>query len=601
MAYAALITGIAYLTAAVGEQLLWIWRAPRRVAWLSALVVAVTVPLVIPLWRGTTPPAPIAALSPAPLSRRLTVPHSREVFPVREISKSESQHRVASFARGVLLRAESEALTIWLAASALLLLAAVISYARLDRQSAAWPEADIDGTRVVVSPGSGPAVFGFWRQRIVIPSWALSLDARARMLMLRHEREHLRAHDPRWLLVALIAGLLFPWNAALWLIVRRLRLAIELDCDQRVLREDADAQAYGSLLLAVTARRNGEMAFAVALAERSSILERRIRAMTAVTPRRRLLVSIPLLFAVASLTVAAAGTPIPRPPSLGLHGFAATAAVVIPTNATVAQGTNNRVPAPDAARAARRLPPLASPESLPRISVTWENASIKDVLEAFARFTHRSITSAPTVDVPITASIVDQPWLQALQQIMTRHGLRLEVKPDSSIYISPRESDPRPRESSRSAQMSRMVSGTVADAQTGRPITNARINVAGVQLAGEPNETWSTDRGHFALRVPDGEVWLDASARGYELARVTLAGTDNIAVFRGRRTGECLPDTEYSADSARVPEARRQIVPIYSAVFVRQGVPLTRPDSGRPELLCETKGHRAGAVQIKIF
>jgi len=231
--------------------------------------------------------------------------------------------------------------------------------------------------------------------------------------------------------------------------------------------------------------------------------------MTAVTPRRPLLISIPLLLAVALLTAAAARTPTVQPPSLERHA------------------------------AARTLPRLASPESLPVISVTWDNAPLEDVIAAFAKFAHRQITAAPGVGGLVTATVIKQPWRQALESIMARQGLRVDFRPDSSVYISPlHEAEPRPRQGDRRAQLSRGVSGTVEDAQTGAPISNAHINVAGVQLIGAPNEAWTDDRGRFSLRVTDGEVWLDASASCYEFQRVTLAPTDSVANFHGHKTGQ---------------------------------------------------------------
>jgi TonB family protein len=62
--------------------------------------------------------------------------------------------------------------------------------------------------------------------------------------------------------------------------VRRLREAIELDCDARVLRRAPDARQYGALLLEV-GRRRAAPVLGVALAEPVSLLERRIRQITA--------------------------------------------------------------------------------------------------------------------------------------------------------------------------------------------------------------------------------------------------------------------------------------------------------------------------------
>src|SRR5204863_98929 len=214
-AYAVVITGFAYLAAATTEQLLWIWRAPRRVAWLTALVVGVAAPIAIPVWHGASHSSPIAAPPASTLvPERLTIVPSRDLIPLRGIMAAEPARLVtASTARHWGLVAESALPAIWLGVSGLLLLFGAMSYARLERESAAWPDVSIDGTRVVISPNCGPAVFGILRQRVVIPSWALSLDARARGLMLHHEREHLRARDPQCLLVAMLTVLLFPWNA----------------------------------------------------------------------------------------------------------------------------------------------------------------------------------------------------------------------------------------------------------------------------------------------------------------------------------------------------------------------------------------------------
>jgi len=54
------------------------------------------------------------------------------------------------------------------------------------------------------------------------------MDADERTMMLRHEEEHLRAGDPRLVLFGALALVAVPWNAALWLMVHRMRLAIEV-------------------------------------------------------------------------------------------------------------------------------------------------------------------------------------------------------------------------------------------------------------------------------------------------------------------------------------------------------------------------------------
>src|SRR2546422_838633 len=150
-----------------------------------------------------------------------------------------------------------------------------------------WRNATVDGRAVLVSDNVGPAVAGLWRPRVVLPEWALRLGDRERRLMLAHEDEHIRARDP-WLLAAAAVTLFFtPWNPVVWWQVRRLRLAVEMDCDSRVLARDGDAPAYGALLLRVGQRRARLPLGAPALGEPVSFLGRRIRRMATSLPRWR--------------------------------------------------------------------------------------------------------------------------------------------------------------------------------------------------------------------------------------------------------------------------------------------------------------------------
>jgi len=73
---------------------------------------------------------------------------------------------------------------------------------------------------------------------------------------------------------------LMPWNVALWIQARRLRLAIEMDCDARVLRVHPSPERYGMLILTIAQRRSlAPVQFAPMLSEPKTNLERRILAM----------------------------------------------------------------------------------------------------------------------------------------------------------------------------------------------------------------------------------------------------------------------------------------------------------------------------------
>jgi hypothetical protein len=183
----------------------------------------------------------------------------------------------------------------WLVSTATLLalLAAgcVVTWLRRRR----WTPHDVDGVGVLVSDDLGPAVVGFLRGTIVLPAWALSADARDRSMMLRHEQEHLAAGDPRLLLLAALAVALMPWNVAIWYVARRIRLAIEVDCDRRVMRAgDMDLRSYAELLIQVGARRKLP-AHAVGFSVGRPFLEHRIDRLTddrRVGTRRRAAVAV---------------------------------------------------------------------------------------------------------------------------------------------------------------------------------------------------------------------------------------------------------------------------------------------------------------------
>jgi len=67
-----------------------------------------------------------------------------------------------------------------------------------------------------------------------------------------------------------------PWNLPLWWQLRRLRFAVEIDCDARVLRRGYDVSRYGETLIAVGERQSATIAMVAAMSEPRSLLEQRI-------------------------------------------------------------------------------------------------------------------------------------------------------------------------------------------------------------------------------------------------------------------------------------------------------------------------------------
>jgi len=70
-----------------------------------------------------------------------------------------------------------------------------------------------------------------------------------------------------------------PWNLPLWWQLRRLRRAIEVDCDARVLNAGHDVNRYGETLLEVGQRHSAFLGSVAAMSESKSFLEQRIRIM----------------------------------------------------------------------------------------------------------------------------------------------------------------------------------------------------------------------------------------------------------------------------------------------------------------------------------
>jgi hypothetical protein len=137
-------------------------------------------------------------------------------------------------------------------------------------------------------------------------------------MVISHEQQHMRAQDIRVLGGALLMAVLLPWNLPLWWQLRRLRFAMEVDCDARVLRGGQLPSPYSAVLLRVATRLVPLHAAAAGLSESGSSLEKRIRIMH--TPRRgrwRLLAAFFTSCSVASIVAAAnvASPPVIAPTS----------------------------------------------------------------------------------------------------------------------------------------------------------------------------------------------------------------------------------------------------------------------------------------------
>lgn len=174
----------------------------------------------------------------------------------------------------------------WVVLTTILAARLVRALGTLRHQREAWRHDQVSGVRVRLSSDVGPAVVGLGAMEIVLPEWVLALDHPLLAMVLRHEEEHRRARDPLLLFAAAWLVALIPWNPALWWCARRLRLAVELDCDARVLALHERPERYGLLLMMMAQRGSARTTgFAPALTNPTSNLERRIIAMRRSIPR----------------------------------------------------------------------------------------------------------------------------------------------------------------------------------------------------------------------------------------------------------------------------------------------------------------------------
>jgi beta-lactamase regulating signal transducer with metallopeptidase domain len=229
--------------------------------------------------------------------------------------------RVADIERGILLEpirrsiaflqsrlpesAGNYLIALWLIATASLVLLMIVVYLRFKRERRQWPVATLCGVDVRIAPDIGPAVIGVVRPDIVVPRWLLVRTEDEQRLVVAHETEHMRARDPMLLALGCAVAAILPWNPAAWWMLSRLRLAVELDCDARVLSAGVAPRKYGDLLIDLAEHRSGFRVSIAALADDSSHLEQRLIAMKPDFPKyaRTRAVVISAL-AVASLLVA---------------------------------------------------------------------------------------------------------------------------------------------------------------------------------------------------------------------------------------------------------------------------------------------------------
>ncbi len=136
----------------------------------------------------------------------------------------------------------------WFVLSSGMLMLLVLRSVWLLSHQRRWQKTSLLGTPVYLSGGIGPCVAGLLRPRIVMPVWLQLIPPRQQALLLAHAQCRLAARDPQLLALAYALIVLMPWNLPLWWQVHRLRFAIEVDCDARMLAHGHALRDYAIVL-----------------------------------------------------------------------------------------------------------------------------------------------------------------------------------------------------------------------------------------------------------------------------------------------------------------------------------------------------------------
>jgi beta-lactamase regulating signal transducer with metallopeptidase domain len=308
MIYAVLVAIALGAAGLIAEQAAKSRRLPTRWSWMMAIVGSLLLPIVIATVSVRLPAAlqPTAASAPLALRDTTSIPLASTV-----IDWSGTRSYTASTTVNTILT------DIWLASSFTLMVFLAVSTAVFHRRKRHWAHGSLCSVPVFVSESVGPAVVGLIRSRIVVPAWVMQEAPAQQRYVMAHEQSHLKARDPLLVAMALVLLLAMPWNPLLWWQFHRLRRAIEVDCDARVLQGGGDIGEYCETLIQVGQNQSEFIGSVTAMSESRSFLEERIRIMLA-KPKKWagavafILISIALGMAVFAAQVTPPGAPAPH-------------------------------------------------------------------------------------------------------------------------------------------------------------------------------------------------------------------------------------------------------------------------------------------------
>ncbi|HUA81118.1 MAG TPA: M56 family metallopeptidase [Dyella sp.] len=270
MMYAALVALALSTAALVAERAAKVRRAATRWVWMASLAGSLILPTVIATVSIRVPEALESSAAPTAIVLRdkTSIPMPSMLLDLGGAQAYDRSAHIDTLMRDA-----------WIAASAWMALALALLCVLLHRRKRDWSEAHLCGERVLLAPDAGPAVVGLLRSHIVVPVWLLQASKAQQQCTIAHERSHLNARDPQLVALALALLTLMPWNPLLWWQFHRLRRAIEVDCDARVLRSGHDIGAYCETLIQVGQHQSSRIGVVPAMSDSVSFLEQRIRHM----------------------------------------------------------------------------------------------------------------------------------------------------------------------------------------------------------------------------------------------------------------------------------------------------------------------------------
>ena len=294
--YVIMVSTLLSLGAFAAERAARLKRIGTRWIWLTAIVASLVIPTLV-----SSVAIQLPNVLGEPVANKIVVLRQATTLTLSPAVWFTGEPEPASWRTADLTIRQ-----IWTWVSVAMLLALIASGIHLALRKRRWRDETLTGAPVLLTEDVGPAVVGLLRPCIAIPVWVKSASLQHQVAVIAHEQSHLEARDPQLFTLALFLLVFMPWNLPLWWQLRRLRHAIEIDCDARVLKGGVDPAHYGETLIVVCERQSAYVGAVAAMSESKSFLEERIEHMIRKPVRWRRLGAATLASLSIALTAVAA-------------------------------------------------------------------------------------------------------------------------------------------------------------------------------------------------------------------------------------------------------------------------------------------------------